>query len=237
MTASVNIMTGWRTGRLATGCWLLAAGCWLLATGYWLLAAGCWLLAGRNFPERQPFIYSATVMPDADERQLVEAAQRDPSKFAALYERHFNRIYAYVVLRVHDRDAAEDVTSDVFQKALAAIPKYESRGAPFGAWLIRIASNVIADRWKRWAREAVGSDLVPEHSAEPDVERVDRLARVFTLVESLPAEQRTVIVERYVEGRSIRDVAGRLGKTEGAVKQLQFRALQALRRSMEGADA
>jgi RNA polymerase sigma-70 factor (ECF subfamily) len=176
-------------------------------------------------------------MPDADERELVEAAQGDSAKFAALYERHFDRIYAYVVLRVRDRDAAEDVTSDVFHRALAAIPKYESRGAPFGAWLIRIAANVIADRWKRWAREAVGSDRVPEQSAEPDVERVDRLARVFTLVESLPADQRTVIVERYVEGRSIRDVAGRLGKTEGAVKQLQFRALQALRRSMEGADA
>jgi RNA polymerase sigma-70 factor, ECF subfamily len=176
-------------------------------------------------------------MPDADEPQLVEAAQRDPSKFAALYERHFDRIYAYVVLRVRDRDAAEDVTSDVFHRALAAMAHYESRGAPFGAWLIRIASNVITDRWRRWAREAVGSDLVPEQSAEPDVERVDRLAHVFTLVDGLPADQRTVIVERYVEGRSIRDVAGRLGKSEGAVKQLQFRALQALRRGMEGADA
>jgi RNA polymerase sigma-70 factor (ECF subfamily) len=176
-------------------------------------------------------------MPDADERQLVEAAQRDPSKFAELYERHFDRVYAYVVLRVRKRDAAEDVTSDVFHKALAALPQYEWRGAPFGAWLLRIASNVIIDRWKRWAREPAGSDLLPEQVAEPEVEHVDQLARVFELVDDLPADQRTVIVERYVEERSIREVAARLGKSEGAIKQLQFRALQTLRKAMEGANA
>ena len=176
-------------------------------------------------------------MPDADERLLVEAAQRDPSRFAELYERHFDRVYAYAVLRVRSRDAAEDVTSDVFHKALAALPQYQWRGAPFGAWLIRIAFNVIVDRWKRSAREAVGSDLLPEQVAEPEVEHVDQLARVFELVDGLPADQRTVIVERYVEERSIREVAARLGKSEGAIKQLQFRALQALRKGMEGAHA
>ena len=176
-------------------------------------------------------------MPDADERQLVEAAQRDPSRFAELYERYFDRVYAYVVLRVRSRDVAGDVTSDVFHKALAALPQYEWRGAAFGAWLIRIASNVIADRWRRWAREAVGSDPLPEQVVEPEVEHVDQLARVFTLVDDLPADQRTVIVERYVEERSIREVAARLGKSEGAVKQLQFRALQTLRKAMEGANA
>jgi RNA polymerase sigma-70 factor, ECF subfamily len=176
-------------------------------------------------------------MPDADERLLVEAAQRDPSKFAELYERHFDRVYAYVVLRVRRRDTAEDVTSDVFHKALAALPHYEWRGAPFGAWLIRIAGNVIVDRWKRWSRETAGAELLPEQIAEPEVERVDQLARVFTLVDALPADQRTVIVERYVEERSIREVAARLGRSEGAIKQLQFRALQALRKAMEGANA
>jgi RNA polymerase sigma-70 factor (ECF subfamily) len=176
-------------------------------------------------------------MPDADERLLVEAAQRDPSRFAELYERHFDRVYAYAVLRVRSRDAAEDVTSDVFHKALAALPQYEWRGAPFGAWLIRIASNVIVDRWKRWAREAVGSDLLPEQVAEPEVEHVDQLAQVFKLVDTLPADQRTVIVERYVEERSIREVAARLGKSEGAIKQLQFRALRTLRERMGGGDA
>ena len=72
-------------------------------------------------------------MLDADERLLVEAAQRDPSKFAELYERHFERVYAFVVSRVRDRDAAEDVTAEVFHKALAHLPAYQWRGAPLGA--------------------------------------------------------------------------------------------------------
>jgi RNA polymerase sigma-70 factor (ECF subfamily) len=176
-------------------------------------------------------------MPDADERLLVEAAQRDPSKFAELYERHFERVYAYVVHRVRDRDAAEDVTSEVFHKALAGLPQYEWRGAPFGAWLLRIAANAVIDRSKRVAREVVDSDRVPEGAVEPDVTLVDRWALVFRLIEDLPADQRTVIVERYVEERSIREVAARLHKSEGAIKQLQFRALQTLRTRMEGADA
>jgi RNA polymerase sigma-70 factor (ECF subfamily) len=175
-------------------------------------------------------------MPDADERLLVEAAQRDPSRFAELYERHFERVYAYVVHRVRDRDAAEDVTSDVFHKALAGLRQYEWRGAPFGAWLLRIAANAVIDRSKRAAREVVDTDRLPEGAAEPDVMLVDRWALVFRLIEELPAEQRTVIVERYVEERSIREVAARLHKSEGAIKQLQFRALQTLRTRMEGAD-
>jgi RNA polymerase sigma-70 factor, ECF subfamily len=179
------------------------------------------------------------LMPDADERLLVEAAQRDPSRFAALYERHFERVYAYVVHRVHNRDVAEDVTSEVFHKALAGLHRYEWRGAPFGAWLIRIAANAVIDRSKRAAREVVDTDRLPEGITDPapDATFVDRWALVFRLIEELPVDQRTVIVERYVEERSIREVAARLHKSEGAIKQLQFRALQTLRKELEGADA
>src|SRR5262252_1105474 len=84
-------------------------------------------------------LYTQRPMTDADERLLVEAAQRDPSRFGDLYERHFHRVYAFVVHRLRDRDAAEDVTAEVFHKALAGLRQYEWRGAPFGAWLIRIA--------------------------------------------------------------------------------------------------
>src|SRR4029077_516576 len=91
---------------------------------------------------------------DSEERLLVEAAQVDPAKFGDLYEIHFERIYAFIASRVRDRDTAEDLTSDVFHKALASLRNYESRGAPFAAWLIRIASNAVADQYKRAAREA-----------------------------------------------------------------------------------
>jgi RNA polymerase sigma-70 factor (ECF subfamily) len=174
-------------------------------------------------------------MADADERLLVEAAQRDSSKFGDLYERHFERVYAFVARRVQNRDAAEDLTSEVFHKALANLRSYQWRGAPFGAWLIRIAANALADRARRGVREVVGH--LPDPAVEPEVNHLDEHARLFRLVDELPADQRTVIVERFVDDRSIREIAQRLKKTEGAVKQLQFRALQNLRTRMEGADA
>jgi RNA polymerase sigma-70 factor (ECF subfamily) len=177
------------------------------------------------------------VEPDADDRVLVEAAQRDPSRFADLYERHFERVYAFVVRRVRDRDAAEDVTAEVFHRALANLPKYQWRGAPFGAWLFRIASNAIADRFKRSAREAAAPAEVADTSVFPDVDHIDRLARLFRLVDTLPADQRSVIIHRFVDERSIREVAQRLNKSEGAVKQLQLRALETLRARMGGGDA
>jgi RNA polymerase sigma-70 factor (ECF subfamily) len=176
-------------------------------------------------------------MLDDDERLLVEAAQRDPSRFAELYERHFERVYAYVVYRVRDRDAAEDLTAEVFHKALANLGRYEWRGAPFGAWLVRIAANAIVDRLKRTSREVVDSGRVPEGSTEPDATAVEDWAIVFRLIQDLPADQRTVVVARYIEERSIKEVAAQLNRSEGAIKQLQLRALQTLRSRMEGANA
>src|SRR6185503_13357188 len=120
----------------------------------------------------------------ADERLLVEAARTDPSRFAELYEAHFERIYAYVARRVRDRHAAEDITSEVFQQALANISRYEWRGAPFSAWLYRIAANAIADRWK--AQEGGCGRPAPEPSGEPDFASVERRARRFRMVGLLP---------------------------------------------------
>jgi RNA polymerase sigma-70 factor (ECF subfamily) len=90
---------------------------------------------------------------DSDERLAIEAAQRDPSCFAALYERNFERVYAYVARRVGDRSTAEDLTADVFHQALAHLPRFEWRGVPFVAWLLRIAANAIVDHAQRAARE------------------------------------------------------------------------------------
>ena len=176
---------------------------------------------------------------DTEERLLVEAAQADPSKFGDLYEIHFERIYAFIARRVRNRDTAEDLTSEVFHKALAGLRTYESRGAPFGAWLIRIAANAVADQYKRAAREApVCEDPAePAATANPDLETVEHRARLFRLVSQLPNDQRQVIFERFVEQRSIREIAQQIGRSEGAVKQLQFRALQNLRTRMEGANA
>jgi len=174
---------------------------------------------------------------DAEERQLVEAAQADPAKFGKLYDAHFERIYGFIVRRVRERDKAEDLTSEVFHKALANLKSYEWRGTPFVAWLFRIAANAVSDQMKRAAREPMHVEDSAEPSGEPEQEAVEYQAQLFRLVEKLPAEQRRVVFGRFVEQRSIREIAHQLGKSEGAVKQLQFRALEKLRSQMEGAHA
>src|SRR2546425_5440895 len=133
---------------------------------------------------------------EADDRLLVEAAQKDPR-----------------------------------------LSRFEWRGVPFAAWLLRIAANAITDRAKRTAREVPSPDDPPEPGTEIDMTAVEHRAQLIRLVEQLPADQRRVIVERFVEQRSIREIAQQLGRTEGAVKQLQFRALEKLRSQMEGANA
>ena len=171
----------------------------------------------------------------AEERSLIEAARQDPGRFAELYEAHFERIYAYVARRVRDRHAAEDITSEVFQQALANISRYEWRGAPFSAWLYRIAANAIADRWKAQERER--GTPGPEPSVEPDPVGIEQQARLFRMVGQLPQEQRRVIEARFVEQKSIREIAAELGKSEGAVKQLQFRGIEGLRARMVESNA
>src|SRR5437588_47243 len=101
----------------------------------------------------------------ANERLLIEAAQRDRARFADIYEEYFGLVYAYLTRRVRDRSTAEDLTSDVFRKALASLPKFKRTGAPFASWLFRIASNLIADRAKREAKLSVTSEdieLIPQ---------------------------------------------------------------------------
>jgi len=177
---------------------------------------------------------------EADERLLIEAAQKDPARFAELYENNFERVYAYVVRRVGDRAETEDLTSEVFHHALANLRRFEWRGIPFAAWLFRIAANLISDRWQRSNREQLADEPEQMESAQAggeDFEEVERQATLFRLVNTLPAEQRRVVVLRFVEQKSIKEVAREIRKTEGAVKQLQYRALSSLRARMEGADA
>jgi RNA polymerase sigma-70 factor (ECF subfamily) len=167
------------------------------------------------------------------ERLLIEAAQHDPSRFAELYENNFHRVYAFVARRVNDRDEAQDVTSEVFHQALKNLGHFQWRGVPFAAWLLRIAANALADRWQRASRgiEVQAEDSLEER-AESDAgntSEVERNAMLFQLVDRLPADQRMVVLRRFVDQKSVREIAQELGRSEGAVKQLQFRALETLR--------
>ena len=163
-----------------------------------------------------------------EERSRIEAAQKDPARFAELYDQYFDRIYAFIAGRVRDRIAAQDLTSDVFHQALANLKKYEWRGLPFSAWLYRIAVNAMNDHFQRTARER-GDAVAVAEPASRDIEQIEERATLYRLVETLPADQRRVLVMRFGEERSIREIATALGRSEGAVKQLQWRGLQTLR--------
>ena len=169
---------------------------------------------------------------EAGECLLVQAAQKDAARFADLYELHFERVYAFVAKRVRDRQVAEDLTSDVFHKAMVALPNFNWRGIPFGAWLLRIASNAVTDQWRKSSHEV--AEDPPEVIDEVNPEQTEQAAQLFRMVAQLPADQRRVIGMRFAEGKSIKEIAQELGRSEGAIKQLQFRGLESLRAKLGG---
>src|SRR6187455_2274890 len=99
------------------------------------------------------------------ERLMIEAAQKDPRRFAELYESNFERVYAFIVRRVRDRHEAEDLTAEVFQHALSNLSRFEWRGVPFAVWLFRIAANVMTDRLRQSSRQR------PEPVTEDDLDQ------------------------------------------------------------------
>jgi RNA polymerase sigma-70 factor (ECF subfamily) len=168
-----------------------------------------------------------------EERLLVDRAKRDPREFGALYDRHFQQIYRFVYSRVREQTAAEDVTSEIFIKALKAMPRYQDTGRPFAAWLYQIAVNAIADRY-RTLRPAQSIDDFHDLSvAGPALEDLaahrDELRRIWTLVEQLPAQQKTALVLKFQEDMKIEDIALAMGKSAGAVKLLIHRGVSRLR--------
>lgn len=166
------------------------------------------------------------------DRLLIEAAQADPARFEDLYLRYVDRVYAYALSRARDRARAEDVTAETFHRALTALPRFEWRGAPLSAWLIRIASNLLARSAVVDARgEPVGQLDEPDFAPEV-VER----ARLYSQIAALPDDQRRVLLLRFGEERSIADTASAMGRSEGAIKQLQRRALASIRERMEEDD-
>lgn len=165
-----------------------------------------------------------------DERILVEAAICDPARFAELYRRNVARVYAFFWVRTRRRDQCEELTAQVFHRALKGISRFEWRGPPFSAWLLQIARNVMADEMKRFGRQSdivgLNDDLV---SYDQEIERRAVLAQ---LVNRLPHDQREVIVMRFGQEKTAREIARVLGRTIGAVKQLQLRAMKQLRKQL-----
>ena len=172
---------------------------------------------------------------ETDERILIEEAKMDRRRFGDIYELHFERVYAFIGRRVQDRAAVQDLTADVFRKALEGLDRFEWRGVPFAVWLFRIARNAIANHRQWTARETTGADLETKEASESTAAvsgPVEDHAAVYRFVRELPGDQRRVIEMRFAEEKGIREIAETMGRTEGAVKQLQYRAMQSLRERM-----
>ena len=168
-----------------------------------------------------------------EERELVERAKRDPREFGALYDRHFQQIYRFVYSRVREQTAAEDVTSEVFIKALMAMPRYQDTGRPFAAWLYQIAVNAIADRYRSLRPSQPLEDFhdlsVSGPSIDEQAAQRDEIRRIWAIVEELPEQQRMALVLKFQEDMKIEDIAVAMGKTSGAVKLLIHRGVTRLR--------
>ncbi len=174
------------------------------------------------------------VSPGEDAPLIARVKAGEAAAFGLLYDRYVERVYRYVFYRVRDTAEAEDVTSDVFMRALRAMPRYETR-QPFLAWLYRIARNAVIDRARRRRTQLSFEDALAHPNADrvidPDA-TLFREADVATLrnaLRQLTPLQQEVIVLRYVEGLDTRSIGRIVGKREGTVRGIEFRALGALR--------
>ena len=174
-------------------------------------------------------------MDDVGDSELVAHAQGgDLDAIGRLYDQHHESIFRYLWLRLGDRQAAEDLTGDVFMRMLTALPGYRSVGLPFRAWLYRIAHNLLVDHFRKANnRVLVPLDEIKEQNDENDpasaTEQKLIVARVNHALSQLDQNQREVIVLRFIVGLSLREVAWAVNKTEAAVKSLQHRGLAAVR--------
>ena len=173
-----------------------------------------------------------------DLKRLVELAQRgDREALEALYLLHFDRIYSYLHMSVGNRHDAEDLTTQTFLKMLEAIGRFRWRSAPFSAWLFRIAHNLAMDHFRasrRWQpeEEVPEPEGAQESSAEDAALQSIGRRSMLELIENLSQEQKQVLTLKFVFNLPNGEVATILGKTEGAIKSLQHRALVSLQKQL-----
>jgi RNA polymerase sigma-70 factor, ECF subfamily len=172
-----------------------------------------------------------------DDHRLIELARcGDLAALGTLYNRHVDRIYQYARYRTGDDQAAEDITADVFLRAIESIADYKDQGAPFAAWLYRIAHARVVDYWRKSKRHQTAPLEDPllqeELSSQDDDIDIDFLQHrsLTEALQLLTDDQQNVIVLKFMQGLSNAETALVLGKTEGAIKALQWRALEALAR-------
>jgi RNA polymerase sigma-70 factor (ECF subfamily) len=175
----------------------------------------------------------------ADEAALVEQAKHDPNAFGLLYERYVDKIYSYVYYRTGNHHDAEDLTARVFVQALNHIHRFVDRGAPFSSWLYRIAHNLVAN-WHRdrGRRQIISLDKLAVVSGQGEdgpfqqVARNERRRALLDAIYQLPADRRELLILKFMERLSNRQIGRIMGRSEGAIKSLYHRTLLALRQEL-----
>jgi RNA polymerase sigma-70 factor (ECF subfamily) len=177
--------------------------------------------------------------PEVDDLKLVRQAASDLEAFGELYERHVRRIYNYIYYRTGNHHDAEDLTARVFERALRHIPKFKDKGVPFSAWLYRIAHNLVANWHRDQSRRPVvplddrffskGGRNIPETEAVTQEEQRMLLAAVHIL----PPDRQQLLILKFVQRFSNAEIGQIMGRTEGAIKSLYHRTLNALRDELE----
>jgi RNA polymerase sigma-70 factor (ECF subfamily) len=183
-------------------------------------------------------MYREEELSKQEQRDLIRRAKEcDSSAFASIYEYYYEDIYNYIYHRSPSISVAEDLTAEVFLKALDSIATFTFRGVPLKVWLLRIARNLIADYFRRGPGMTEvpleEETFSPEAGAEDAFERELTQQRLAQALSSLTEEQQEVVILRFVDGISAADVAQVLGKSRGAVHSLQHRALSSLNRVLE----
>lgn len=178
-------------------------------------------------------------MNESESHLVARATQRDREAFSQLYNLYFNRIYRFVRLKVNNQADAEDLTSGVFLNAWRSIDHFSPKhDTSFVAWLFRLAHNALIDSYRRGydvvSLDASQASRLNESSPPPE-DDLERRLTIMTLQQAfsvLTSEQREVVLLRFIGGLSAREVGDIMGKQEGTVRGMQFRALEALRRAL-----
>ena len=177
--------------------------------------------------------------PEMDDLKLVRQAASDLDAFGELYERHVRRIYNYIYYRTGNHHDAEDLTARVFERALRHIPKFKDKGVPFSAWLYRIAHNLVAN----WHRDQSRRPVVPlddrfftkggRNIPETEAVSKDEQRMLLAAVHLLPPDRQQLLILKFVQRFSNAEIGQIMGRTEGAIKSLYHRTLNALREELD----
>ncbi len=170
-----------------------------------------------------------------DERRLVELARTEPAAFGQLYDLYVDRLFSYLRTYTENEEDAADLTQHVFLRALEALPGYEERGLPFGAWLFRIARNAATDTFRRQRRslpwEHVPDSLQPLARNNPETDSLHReaLNQMRVLVGRLSVEKQELLALRFSAGLSSREIAALVGRSPAAVQKELVRIMHLLK--------